>query len=337
MKWDMDGAEFQFSWSGWRWAPTWMEVKCDSRDLDGGEIGYRWRWDANLGTWVGMRRSLDGGESWIFRPGRGWHGLNLKHISWDYSGGRMGSGWRLDTNLGNWMELRCDLVNCWYQACRRHRVWMEVRCKTQDLHGGEMRHRLKQVLTIRIWMEVKVSLHRGEMKFWDLDWGEMWPGWRSDTHLESGWQWGGAWVELRCNFCDLNAAETWPWWRWDANIGNWMEMWCISRDLNWVSWDLDEAHILRPRWMELGCNSGDLDVDETRPGWRRNTNIPIWKKVRHIYRTWLGVRWDLDKAKIQKTSLTDTGALRRLVANQREVMTRLLELLYVLNIKHNIF
>ena len=37
------------------------------------------------------------------------------------------------------------------------------------------------------------------------------------------------------------------------------------------------------------------------------------------------------------TSLTDTGATRRLVVNQREVMTRLLELLYVLNIKRNIY
>ena len=37
------------------------------------------------------------------------------------------------------------------------------------------------------------------------------------------------------------------------------------------------------------------------------------------------------------TSFTDTGATRRLVANQREVMTRLLELLYVFNIKRNIF
>ena len=37
------------------------------------------------------------------------------------------------------------------------------------------------------------------------------------------------------------------------------------------------------------------------------------------------------------TSLTDMGAHRRLFANQREVMTRLLELLYVLNIKRNIF
>ena len=36
------------------------------------------------------------------------------------------------------------------------------------------------------------------------------------------------------------------------------------------------------------------------------------------------------------TSLTDMGALRRLVANQREVMTRLLELLFVLNIKRDI-
>ena len=42
-------------------------------------------------------------------------------------------------------------------------------------------------------------------------------------------------------------------------------------------------------------------------------------------------------SKWQYTSLTDTGATRRLVANQREVMTRLLELLYVLNIKRNIF
>ena len=39
----------------------------------------------------------------------------------------------------------------------------------------------------------------------------------------------------------------------------------------------------------------------------------------------------------EQTSLTDTGALRWLVANQREVMTRLLELLFVLKIKRNIF
>ena len=38
-----------------------------------------------------------------------------------------------------------------------------------------------------------------------------------------------------------------------------------------------------------------------------------------------------------QASLTNTGALRRLVANQREVMTRLLELRYVLNIKRYIF
>ena len=38
----------------------------------------------------------------------------------------------------------------------------------------------------------------------------------------------------------------------------------------------------------------------------------------------------------QWASLTDTNATRRLVANQREIMTRLLELLYVLNIKRNI-
>ena len=45
----------------------------------------------------------------------------------------------------------------------------------------------------------------------------------------------------------------------------------------------------------------------------------------------------LDDGYCEATSLTDTGATRRLVANQREVMTRLLELLYVLNIKRNIF
>ena len=44
-----------------------------------------------------------------------------------------------------------------------------------------------------------------------------------------------------------------------------------------------------------------------------------------------------EKTPFSVASLTDTGALGRLVANQREVMTRLLELLYVLNIKRNIF
>ena len=55
----------------------------------------------------------------------------------------------------------------------------------------------------------------------------------------------------------------------------------------------------------------------TRPQWVKNDNANIFVR--------------------QYTSLTDGGTATRLVANQREVMTRLLELLYVLNTKRNIF
>ena len=199
-----------------------------------------------------MRRRLDGDESSIFKPGRGWDGMKLKHISWDFHGGKMGSGWRLDANLGSWMKLRCDLVNRWYQACRRHEAWMEVRCKLencievrwdidgrkswiwfQDIDGGESLPR---------WRWGKIL---GPWSRWDVTWVKVWH--ISRTWLAVRWgldrakmqflwlecRWDMTWVEVRC--------EYW-------------ELWCTIRDLNRVSWDLDEAHISRSRWVELGCN-----------------------------------------------------------------------------------
>ena len=61
----------------------------------------------------------------------------------------------------------------------------------------------------------------------------------------------------------------------------------------------------------------------------------------HFYSIFTKMQWHLSCCSInissQETSVTDAGDARRLVANQWEVMTRLLELLYVLNIKRNIF
>ena len=70
-------------------------------------------------------------------------------------------------------------------------------------------------------------------------------------------------------------------------------------------------------------------------------HINLWYKYSSL--SWF--QWLFSKASIVVRAWTSNrpvsqirrGALRRLVSNQREVMTRLLELLYVLNIKRNIF
>ena len=51
--------------SGWFWDWTWMELRCNSRDLDGAETSPGWRWVANIRTWIEVRHDMNKDETWI--------------------------------------------------------------------------------------------------------------------------------------------------------------------------------------------------------------------------------------------------------------------------------
>ena len=101
----MDGGEAIFFGSGSRWDRTRMEVRYTSWNLDGFEMVCLWIWNTIAGTWLEVRRHLDGGEMQISQP---------PQIS------RPGLRW-----VATWMDARC--------------YWMEVRCKYRDLDWGELR------------------------------------------------------------------------------------------------------------------------------------------------------------------------------------------------------
>ena len=68
----MDRGEAIFFGSGFRWDRTSMEVRCTSWNLDRFEMVSLWIWNTIAGTWLGVRRHLDGGEMQISRPGLRW-------------------------------------------------------------------------------------------------------------------------------------------------------------------------------------------------------------------------------------------------------------------------
>ena len=127
----LDGGE---SCTGWRWDTNlgtwmewdgiWMQVSCNPGELTGEETWQRWRWDANLGTWMQMRWNLDAGEMQILRYGWEWDGalMEVRHKHWGLDGMR----WDLDEHEMHFAECRWGWdVN-----------WM-VRHEYRDLAGDE--------------------------------------------------------------------------------------------------------------------------------------------------------------------------------------------------------
>ena len=122
-----------------RWDVTWMQVRCKFWDMDGSEMGPWWKWDTNLGTWMGWDgtwmklrcnlRNVDGGEMWPewwdtnietwlemkheyqvlaygeMGPGWKWCAIDLT-----WMGVEMWPGWRWDVDIGTFIEVRQDLV-----------------------------------------------------------------------------------------------------------------------------------------------------------------------------------------------------------------------------------
>ena len=145
-------------------------------------------------------------------------------ISQHLDGAEMEHGWSWAASRATW---------------RRDATWMEVRCKYQDLGGGE---------TWCGWRRCNYKKVNG---------GEMGHGWRWDAHLETwiGFRWDLAGTEMQ-----QDGVEGRLGWIWNANLGTWMEM---RPDLNGGEMriygmdgvrqvmDGGKMHILRPGWGEM--------------------------------------------------------------------------------------
>ena len=152
---------------GWFSDRTWLEMRCNFRDLDAGKTSPRWRWDVNIETWIEVRHNLDGCETLIWVA---W--MEFRH---NLDGCEMiiyGPGWKWDgTWMGGdiiffWSGLRWDrkrmLMRCkfWNLAgFDTVSVWswdvtlMGVRCNTMDLHEVEMVHGCRWDDDIWIWIQ----------------------------------------------------------------------------------------------------------------------------------------------------------------------------------------
>ena len=129
------------------------------------------------------------------------------------------------------------------------------------------------------WMEMSRYMDGDETRIWDLEASEAGCGWRWSTHPETRMSLIWAWIELICIFLGLDEGEKVHWRSWCKNLETWMQM---RQGLG-----IGETHILRSgwvwdwTWMELRCNSRDLDGADTSPGGRWVANIRTWIEVRH--------------------------------------------------------
>ena len=57
------GDETQISAPGWWWDVTWIEVRCWSRNIEGGQKGHVWNLNNKLMTWMQLIQDRDVGET----------------------------------------------------------------------------------------------------------------------------------------------------------------------------------------------------------------------------------------------------------------------------------
>ena len=107
MRHEMDRGETHISRHGWGWDGTWIKLRCNRRDLNGGEMRPVCRRDTNIGIWTEVRRDLDGGEMHIWRPR--WVSdviwMELRCSSHDRDGCETQHQWRGCVHIGTFMHL----------------------------------------------------------------------------------------------------------------------------------------------------------------------------------------------------------------------------------------
>ena len=212
-----------------------------------------WWWDADIRTWVEVKRNL--GE-W---PGWRWDRALIKvyHTSSDLGGGEMWPWLRWHMNIRTWMELRHCLEGGvmwlygpglgWDSTC------MEVRVNYLDPDPDEIGPGWRWDTYLESLMGLWGCLYGAEMQFWGpawrwdvtwmkmrhkhkyLDWGEKPHGWKGGVNQGTwgvGWGGGGG-VGGGGGWGGGGGGGGW----WDANLETWMKM---RWDLDWV-----ETHIFR--------------------------------------------------------------------------------------------
>ena len=186
----------------------------------------------------------------------------------------MWPGWRRDTKLS--------------PGCMRDVTCLDVRYQCSYPGGSGTVHGWRWDRNLWTWMEMSRYMDGDETRIlgpgsW---WGRTWMEVKHTSWYPNEFDMGLNWVDL--HFLGLDGGEKVHWRSWCKNLETWMQM---RHGL-----DIGETHILRSgwvwdwTWMELRCNSRDLDGAEISPGWRWVANIRTWIEVRHdmnIDETWI--------------------------------------------------
>ena len=136
---------------GWRWRVIWKEVGGKYTNLDWGETQHGRRGNVNLGVQMELgcwSWDLDGGEmgpgfSWDaqLETCLGWHETRMGNYWGELDGGDTRHGWWWHKNLGTWIRVRQDLGGCVLHNLRPWCVWdgswVNLRLNIWDLNGGE--------------------------------------------------------------------------------------------------------------------------------------------------------------------------------------------------------
>ena len=259
-----------------------MELRCKFRELDGGDTSPGWWWDADIRTWVEVKRNL--GE-WL-----GWRWdralIEVYHTSSDLDGGETWPGLRWRMNIRTWMELRHCLEGGvmwlygpglgWDSTC------MEVRLKSLDPDPDEIGPGWRSGGTWKEVMQVYWNLDSdgtGPVWSWDISWN------LGEFDMVAAWIWDAilrTWMEVRRTSLILDELEMVPGWSWDAICGP-----------GW-RWDVTK--------MEVKWKYKDVDWDKVLPGWGGEVNLLACLEVRGPGRGWDGtstelrqISWDLNK------------------------------------------
>ena len=233
---------------------TW-ELRCNSHEQERVDSFPGLRWDANVWTWVEVKRDLGGSEMW--------HSLDETR-----------PGWKWDTNIVTRLYVRCKsrglgrrrtILHLYIApGWRSDGTWKEVIQIYWNLDSGLTGSAVSSDTHLETCMSLKCWLDGSQMQFCEsgLDGAEM-------PFCGPGWRWVVTKMEVKHKYQDMNLVETRPRWRGEINLGAWLGVMCKSWDLaegkmgHGLSWD---SHF--ETWIHcngttsrivVGCEYRDLD------------------------------------------------------------------------------